>query len=122
VDAGQITTNNTAQHNAAQHARAQREEVVATAGKPNVGYPNDLLQSEEVMATTGKSIVGYPNDKLKSVLYGKSVLFPKSERYLNNVLYLKSVELMATTGKINAGTLNDPAPQPRHTEPCYSLL
>ena len=87
-----------------------------------MGYPNDLLQSEQVMATAGKSIVGYPNDKLKSVLYGKSVLFPKSERYLNNVLYLKSVELMATTGKINADTLNDPVPQPRHTESCHSLI
>ena len=41
------------------------------------------------------------------MLYGKSVLFPKSERYLNNVLYLKSVELTDTTGKINAGTLTD---------------
>ena len=89
------------QRNAAEHARAQREEVVATAGK---------------------FIVGYPNDKLKSVLYGKSVLFPKSERYLNNVLYLKNVALMATTGKISAGTLDDPAPQPRHTELCYSLI
>ena len=69
-----------------------------------------------------KSDVSYPNDLRQSVLYGKSVRFPKSMRYLNNVLYLKSVELMATTGKINADTLNDPAPQPRHTESCHSLI
>jgi hypothetical protein len=48
-DAGQNTTSNTAQRDAAEHARAQREEVVATAGKPNVGYPNDLLQSESIV-------------------------------------------------------------------------
>jgi hypothetical protein len=44
VDAGQNTTNNTAQHNAAEHARAQREEVVATAGNINMGFLKGMLR------------------------------------------------------------------------------
>jgi hypothetical protein len=46
--------------------------------------------------------VSYPNDLRQSVLYGKSVRFPKSMRYLNNVLCAltdmlcrKSKEMMA---------------------------
>jgi len=91
VNAGKNTTNITAQHNAAEHARAQREEVVAIAGKINVGFLNDKLMSEELLDPAGRLIVGYLNNRLKSMLYGKSVLFPKREWNLDNVPYLKDM-------------------------------
>ena len=74
ADAGQITANNTAQHNAAEHARAQREEVVAIAGKFHVCFLNDKLMSDEVGDSAGKMNVGYPNVLLKSM----EVMAPRS--------------------------------------------
>jgi len=73
----------------------QSEEVMATAGKINVGYPNDLLKSGELTDTAGKRIVGNLNNMLKS------------ERHLNNLLCLKSEEVMDTTVKTNVGALTD---------------
>jgi hypothetical protein len=71
-----------------------------------------------------KSDVSYPNDLRQSVLYGKSVRFPKSMRYLNNVLCAltdmlcrKSKEMMAG----DVGGVDKELVRFRHVKHCAAV-